>query len=73
MILKLKDYDKIYSAISEVLALVGITEPVNNFWTPGAGNYCSFLPSAKASAGGLIQAARGKAGGDESPLTNRSG
>ena len=48
-------------------------EPVNNFWTLIVKNYCSIFLSPNASAGGLIHAAPGKAGGNGTPLTNRSG
>lgn len=49
------------------------SEPVNNFWTLIVKNYCSIFLSPNASAGGLIHAAPGKAGGNGTPLTNRSG
>lgn len=49
------------------------SEPVNNFWTLTGKNYCSSFLSPNVSAGGLIHAASGKAGGNGTPLTNLSG
>ncbi|MDY6990975.1 MAG: hypothetical protein SWQ30_23275, partial [Thermodesulfobacteriota bacterium] len=40
------------------------SEPVNNFWTLTVKNYCSSFLSLNVSAGGLIHAASGKAGGN---------
>ena len=60
------------SQVVRAMEVLG-SEPVNNFWTLIVKNYCSIFLSPNASAGGLIHAAPGKAGGNGTPLTNRSG